>query len=117
MAVWVNRSHARVNNRSPRALGICDRCGGLWNHYKLRWQVEWAGSQIQNLRQLVCPECYDIPNEQLRSIIIPPDPVPIQNPRIEPFASDESSLLATQNGLVITTQDGTPISINIGYEP
>lgn len=36
---------------------------------------------MQNLRILVCPKCYDLPNEQLRSILIPADPVPLQNPR------------------------------------
>lgn len=81
MSIWGNNSHGRTNNRSPRALAICDRCGGLWNRPDLRWQYEWSGVQMQNLRILVCPPCYDKPNEQLRSILIPADPVPIDNPR------------------------------------
>lgn len=81
MGMWINKSRGRTNNRSPRALGVCDRCGGLWNNIDLKWQVEWQGNQIQNLRVLVCPRCYDIPNEQLRSILIPADPVPVSNPR------------------------------------
>lgn len=43
-----------------------------------------------NLRILVCPPCIDRPQQQLRAIVIPADPVPIRNPRIEPFVSDET---------------------------
>ena len=45
---------------------------------------------MTNLRFLVCRRCLDVPNQQLRAIILPADPVPINNPRIEPFAEDES---------------------------
>jgi len=30
-------------------------------------------------------DCYDTPNEQLRARILSPDPVPVFNPRPEPF--------------------------------
>lgn len=39
----------------------------------------------------VCNECYDIPNEQLRAIVIPADPIPISQPRTEPYLADESA--------------------------
>lgn len=90
MSMWGTRSHARTSNRSPRALAVCDRCGGLWNHIDLRWQVEWQGAQIQNLRVLVCPQCYDTPNEQLRTLLIPADPVPVDNPRPQIPADGDS---------------------------
>ena len=43
-----------------------------------------------NKRILVCRRCLDRPQQQLRAIVIPADPVPIKNPRTEPFLADES---------------------------
>src|SRR5215475_13454291 len=76
-----------VSRRNPRALAICDRCGFRFNHDELQWQFQWAGPRLQNLRILVCRSCLDIPQEQLRTIVLPPDPVPIQNPRPEDYVS------------------------------
>lgn len=42
-----------------------------------------------NIRLLVCAPCYDRPQENLRAIVVPADPVPIKNPRTEPFVDDE----------------------------
>lgn len=112
MGMWVNKSRGRTNNSSPRALGICDRCGGLWNNIDLRWQYDWAGAQLQNKRVLVCPECYDIPNQQLRSILIPADPVPIQNPRPQipadggPNAPIPEVIMADLPDTFLVTEDG-----------
>lgn len=81
---------ARTSIRNPRAHAICDRCGGRFNHDTLQWQMDWAGAGLINKRILVCRGCYDQPQEQLRAVIIPADPVPIQNPRPEPFVDDET---------------------------
>jgi hypothetical protein len=51
--------------------------------------MDWAGASLINKRMLVCNTCYDEPQQQLRAIIIPADPVPIVNPRVEPYAWDE----------------------------
>jgi hypothetical protein len=51
--------------------------------------MDWAGASLINKRMLVCNTCYDEPQQQLRAIIIPADPVPIINPRVEPYAWDE----------------------------
>jgi hypothetical protein len=75
--------------RNPRAFAVCDRCGIWYNHDQLRFQFDWRGPSLMNLRVLVCPSCVDRAQEQLRSIVIPADPVPIQNPRTEPFVDDE----------------------------
>jgi hypothetical protein len=80
---------ARTSARSPRAHAICDRCGFRYNHDRLKWQFEWRGPSLMNIRILVCNRCLDRPQEQLRAIVIPADPVPIQNPRTEPFVDDE----------------------------
>lgn len=88
---WASQSgRARTNARDPRAFAVCQRCGLWYNHFQLRWQFQWQGSSLQNLRLLVCRPCYDTPQQQLRSIIIPADPQPIQQPRTEPFVDDEA---------------------------
>src|SRR5215475_8346047 len=76
-----------VSRRNPRALAICDRCGFRFNHDQLQWQFQWAGPRLQNLRILVCRTCLDVPQEQLRTIILPPDPVPNRDPRPEDYVS------------------------------
>lgn len=87
---------AVINARAPEALGICDRCGFLYNLRSLRFQWDWAGSGMVNRQIRVCTgpgtrRCYDLPQEQLRSIILPPDPMPARNPRPEPYGVDEAS--------------------------
>lgn len=43
-----------------------------------------------SLQILVCRECLDIPQSQLRPIVLPPDPVPIFNPRPEAYTQDDN---------------------------
>jgi len=53
--------------------------------------MDWRGTSLMNLRILVCTRtCNDKPQAQLRAIILPADPVPVRNPRTEPFTEDES---------------------------
>src|SRR6266516_1057978 len=75
--------HADTDPRVPRAWATCDRCGEIWNHYKLEWQYEWGAKKPYNTRILVCEYCRDEMQEQFKSIILPPDPLPIVNPRPE----------------------------------
>lgn len=84
--------HATVNARLPRAWGVCDRCGALYEHRKLAWQFDYSGPRLFNKRILVCPSCMDRPQENLRTIVLPPDPVPIQNPRPEQYAADDNPI-------------------------
>lgn len=99
---------ARVSSRNPRAFAICDRCGFLYNHVDLQWQYDWAGASLINKRILVCDECNDVPQTQLRAIVVPADPVPIQNPRVQDYAVAESDYRITQ-GNTINAQTGIPI--------
>lgn len=46
------------------------------------------------MRILVCQSCYDKPQEQLRTVILPPDPVPIMNPRPEDYVIADNPLSA-----------------------
>lgn len=126
---WARYSRASVDSRYPRALACCDRCGFTWNHYKLQWQYQWQGTKLQNIRLLVCPDCIDVPQEQLRTIIIPPDPIPIGNPRPDPhnlelysssppgYASGAPNVLTTESGDFLTTADGTPLITEINVTP
>ncbi len=88
------RPHGRagIDPRSPRALGICQRCGAMYNHDQLRWQMQYAGMRIVNLRILVCQSCYDEPQIQLRTILLPPDPVPIEYPSPEVYTATDNPI-------------------------
>jgi len=78
---WNFRAYAKVNPQKPEAAGICDRCGVRWSLNALQWQFEWRGPRLMNTRFRVCPKCLDVPDEHLRPIITPPDPVPVKDPR------------------------------------
>lgn len=99
---------ARVSSRNPRAFGICDRCGFLYNHINLQWQYDWAGASLINKRILVCDECNDVPQSQLRAIVVPADPVPILNPRVQDYPNAESDYRQTQ-GNTTNSQTGIPV--------
>lgn len=81
---------ARTSMRNPRAHAICDRCGFRYNHDELRFQFDWAGTSLINKQILVCQRCIDKPQQQLRAIILPADPVPIRNPRPEYYDEEEN---------------------------
>jgi len=100
---------AQVSVSSPRAFGICDRCGLLYNHQSLRWQYDWAGANLINKKMLVCAPCEDIPQEQLRAIILPADPVPIINARVESYADDETDFITISAETVYDPVTGIPI--------
>jgi hypothetical protein len=86
------RPHGRavVDTEHPTPFAVCDRCGFWWNLPDLSFQREWAGPSLINLQREVCPRCVDQPQEQLRTIILPPDPPPVINARTEPFSLDET---------------------------
>lgn len=86
---------ARTSSRNPNAFGVCDRCAIWYNHNQLKWQYDWAGASLINKRILVCDTCYDTPQNQLRAIILPADPVPVVNPRTEPYEFDETNTRVT----------------------
>lgn len=99
---------ARVSARNPQAFGICDRCGILYNHNQLQWQFDWAGASLINKRILVCDTCNDTPQNQLRAIVLPADPVPIMNPRTQDYATAETDYRTTQ-GNTTNAQTGIPV--------
>jgi hypothetical protein len=74
----------------------------------LQWQYDWAGASLINKRILVCNSCLDVPQQQLRAIVVPADPVPIQNPRIQDYVAAETDYRITQ-GNTVNAQTGIPV--------
>lgn len=100
---------ARTNPSSPQAHAICDRCGFRYNRVDLNWQYDWRGAALQNIRILVCNSCMDTPQEQLRAIVVPADPVPIDQPRTQDFAQAETNYQTISQTTVYDPITGIPI--------
>ena len=107
------RPHPRgteTDPSSPRAWATCERCGLLFNLFKLQWQFDWRGTALMNLRILVCETCLDEPQRQLGTIVLPPDPPPIMNARPEAYAIDELWEIMMEGG---TGHGAIPIYLEI----
>lgn len=88
-------TRAQISATDPRALGICDRCGFRYNLEQLVWQHDWRGPRVQNLFKLVCRPCLDdMQQNGQRTIILPPDPVPVLNARPEMYVPDDNPMSA-----------------------
>lgn len=111
MAYASRSGRAITNPRKPEAFAVCDRCGIWYNHIKLMFQYEWQGTKLQNLNILVCRSCLDIPQPQLKARILPPDPVPIRNPRPENFYAARLQFAVT-DGPVNQPAQG---ALNVGW--
>ena len=92
--------YVRVNPQAPEAAGVCDRCGFQFPLRELTFQTAWAGTHLYRTGALVCTTigCLDVPNEQLRTIILPPDPPPVVNSRVPNFHYEEQTVLIAQSG-------------------
>jgi hypothetical protein len=115
-------SRAFVDPSNPQAWATCDRCCAIYNHKDLQFQYQFNGSGLYNTRFLVCQKCLDIPQPQLLSPILPPDPTPVLNPRPFNFAAAEVDYLNSQSLEDMLTQDDTFIVVddasqNFGEEP
>lgn len=107
---YASRSgRAQTSSRNPRAFAVCDRCAIWYNHDRLRWQYDWAGASMINKRLLVCNTCYDEPQEQLRAIVVPADPMPINQPRVEPYMWDELDRRQVSGYNTVSPTTGIPI--------
>jgi hypothetical protein len=81
---------ARTSAKKPQAHAICDRCGFRYNFVDLSWQFDYRGPVIANIRILVCRKCKDEAQSQLRAIVLPADPEPIPNARVQDFVTAET---------------------------
>jgi len=77
----------------------------MYNLDRLRWQYDWRGPRLQNLRLLVCEPCYDTYQQNgQRTILIPPDPVPVFNARPEYYVGDDNP----QSAIGVSAQFNNP---------
>lgn len=106
MANWRYKARTRPNAYNPRARAVCDRCACEVQHYSLIWEMEYRGNSLMKTGFLVCPRCLDVPYQGRRPIIIPADPVPIQNPRTEPLLQEEGAGAQTNPALGYWDQGG-----------
>lgn len=90
--------YVRVDPQDPQGAGQCDLCGRWYQLRELSDQVEWAGTHLYSFQSLRCKDCYDVPQEQLRTIILPPDPPPLLNARVPDFDYEEQTCIAFQFG-------------------
>ena len=100
---------AKISSRTPEAAGVCDNCGFIYQRHELRWQLQWSGNKLVNLRQLVCRRCNDIPQTQLRAIVLPADPMPVLNPRVNNWVAAESNYRITSGQNTVDPRTGIPI--------
>lgn len=109
--------HVVVNSRDPSAAGECDRCGRWWQSNTLSWQMQWAGTRLYNTGSLVCTDCLDDPNENLRTIILPPDPTPVMNARVPNLEYENAG--PVQSTLAATVSRGgvlIPVVSAVGFQ-
>lgn len=100
---------ARINSRNPQAAAVCDRCGFVYSRTDLHMQHDWRGTALQNLNILVCDHCHDVPQEQLRAIVVPADPVPIIQPRVQDYVAASSDLRQISGANTIDPITGIPV--------
>ena len=67
--------------------------------------MQWAGTKLLNLKLLVCDHCLDQPAPFLRTLILPVDPPPVFNARVEPYDIDETDYRVTTGGQTRDTED------------
>lgn len=103
---WRFHGRARVSLSRPEAMGVCDRCGGLYSLADLQYQCEWAGPKLVNKRIRVCRTCMDVPSNAFRTIRIPPDPVPVRDPRPENYDVAMTDYRVTEADVVRATETG-----------
>lgn len=113
MAYASQSGRARTSSSSPQAHAICDRCGFRYNHTDLQWQYDWRGAALQNVRILVCNSCLDVPQEQLRAIVVPADPIPIMQPRVQDFRQAETDYQTVTAAPITDPTTGIPIPVNV----
>jgi hypothetical protein len=68
-----------VNKKGANA--FCDRTGFVCKRSDLRKQMKWQGTDLVWTGLWVHKDFLDIPNPSMRTIILPPDPVPVSEPR------------------------------------
>lgn len=74
-----------TNVGAPEPVGIDDRSGFKLRLDDMPFQYDWRGNIFANVR--IRTGVQDVPFEQNRPVIIPPDPVPPRDPRPYQYAA------------------------------
>ena len=102
---WRPHGRININATAPAAGGCCDRCGIWYSLSDLVWQYDWRGNQIQNIKLRVCTRtCVDKPYEGWRPLKLPPDPVPVRDPR--PYLAAQEEMNTPLPPLVVWDEPG-----------
>lgn len=78
--------YVHIDPDNPEALAICDYTGFVFHRKDLIRQMEWRGDRLLWTGFYVGRPFADAPNPQLRPPILPPDPVPVREPRLPQFS-------------------------------
>lgn len=108
MAYASKSGRARTSPTSPEAYAVCQRCSLWYNRRALKNQHEWRGAALLPLYIYVCDTCLDVPQQQLRALTLPADPIPVRLALPEPFLQDESTYMSLANYTIDPTT-GIPI--------
>ncbi len=106
--VWKSDGHARTDKRHPSAFAICDFCYSQWNRIDLQADRQYMGTDVRPTGFLVCPRCLDKPQPQQKAIRIPPDPLPVYQPRLD---------IAPDGNLGFTSYQLVPNGMTGGFTP
>lgn len=109
MAYASRAGRARTSPSRPEAHAICQRCGFRVNRVDMINQPEWRGAALLEINIFVCDRCLDVPQEQLRAIILPADPVPVLLPFPEPFQADGTNNMTLTTGSTTDPSTGLPV--------
>ncbi len=105
---WNARTPLVIDPNDPKAVGVCDGCGWWIQHSQLKKQLEYRGGSTPVWNGfLVCSKCYDVPNEapQFKRLVLPPDPVPVLNPRVEQATNSGFGYWVLETGEYVNTLD------------
>jgi len=80
----------------------------LFNLVALKPQMEWRGDRLMPTGFKVCGRCLDVPFQLDRPIVLPPDPVPVRDPRPEHYRVEVTNFRITTNGDRRVTEAGDP---------
>ncbi len=111
MAYLNARANVKVDPQNPRGYGECDYCGHFYNLETLEYQTEWMGAAIKRTGFRQCPECLDKPQEQLRTIVLPPDPIPLKDPRPDKYTDPAPNYPHNISCAVPVSYMGIPVSV------
>lgn len=82
---WGPNASMWISKRNIRAIGLCDYSGFLKHHDEMSFQWIYQGNGLVNTGYLVHKKYKDKPNAQSLKPRLSIDPIPVRNPRIDPY--------------------------------